>query len=70
MGESKRRKELLGEDYGKSETIVPWLPITKGQSEQFTKWSTRGAWIGIVGLALWWITVRFIGPSFGWWHVS
>ncbi len=70
MGESKRRKQALGEDYGKSEYILPWLPITKEQSEQFIKWSTTGAWTGITLLVLWWITVRFIGPSFGWWQVN
>ncbi len=70
MGESKRRKQALGEDYGKSEQILPWLPITKDQSQQFIKWSTTGAWTGITLLVVWWITVRFIGPSFGWWQVN
>ncbi len=70
MGESKRRKQSLGEDYGKSEYILPWLPLTKAQSQQFIKWSTTGAWIGIALLVFWWLTVRFIGPSFGWWQVN
>ncbi len=70
MGESKRRKEALGEDYGKSEYILPWLPITKVQSQQFIKWSTTGAWTGIALLVFWWLTVRFIGPSLGWWQVN
>ena len=69
MGEAKRRKEALGEKYGQEPTILPWLPVTKSQAEQFVKWSTRGAWIGIGFLILSWITVRFIGPSFGWWQV-
>lgn len=69
MGEAKRRKEALGEKYGQEPTILPWMPITKSQAEQFVKWSTRGAWIGIGFLVISWITVRFIGPSFGWWQV-
>ncbi len=70
MGESKRRKEALQDQYGKEKTILPWMPITKTQAEQFVKWSTTGAWIGIGLLVAWWITVRFIGPSFGWWQVN
>jgi len=70
MGESKRRKEALGEGYGKSDYILPWLPITQAQSQQFIKWSTTGAWTGITLLVLCWITVRFIGPSFGWWQIN
>jgi hypothetical protein len=70
MGEAKRRKEAMGEDYGKEEYILPWLPITKTQSEQFMKWTTRGAWVGIGFLVVFWITIRFIGPGFGWWTVQ
>lgn len=70
MGESKRRKEALGEDYGKETTILPWVPVTKTQANQFVKWSTRGAWGGIVLLVALWLTVRFVGPSFGWWQVN
>lgn len=69
MGDSKRRKEVLGEKYGQEEQIFSWLPITKSQGAQFVEWSTRGAWIGIGFLVAWWITVRFIGPAFGWWEV-
>jgi hypothetical protein len=70
MGESKRRKELLGEKYGKEEPIFPWLPLTKAQGAQFVKWTTKGAWIGIGLLVVLWITVRFIGPGLGWWQVN
>lgn len=70
MGESKRRKEALGEKYGQEPQILPWLPITKRQSEQFLKWSSRGAWAGIVALVVIWISVVFIGPSFGWWGLG
>lgn len=70
MGESKRRQQSLGDRYGQSERIVSWLPITKQQSEDFVKLSTRGAWVGIGLLVVAWITVRFIGPALGWWQLS
>ncbi|MEG3927997.1 DUF2839 domain-containing protein [Microcoleus sp. D3_18a_C4] len=70
MGEAKRRKESIGDEYGKEERIVPWLPITKTQSEDFVKWTSRGSWIGISLLVAWWIVVRFVGPSAGWWEVN
>ncbi|ELS04948.1 Protein of unknown function (DUF2839) [Xenococcus sp. PCC 7305] len=69
MGESKRRKAALGEDYGKEQTILPWLPITKTQAQKFVTWTTRGAWIGIGAMIALWFTVRFIGPALGWWEV-
>jgi len=69
MGEAKRRKAALGEQYGKEQNIFPWLPITKTQGEQFVKWTTRGAWMGIGLLVLSWLTVRFIGPALGLWQV-
>jgi hypothetical protein len=69
MGEAKRRKAALGDKYGQEPTILPWLPITKTQAEQFVKWTTKGAWIGIVAMVALWLTVRFIGPAFGWWEV-
>ncbi|MEG4116627.1 DUF2839 domain-containing protein [Microcoleus sp. N9_B4] len=70
MGEAKRRKESIGDEFGKEERIVPWLPITKTQSEDFVKWTSRGSWIGISLLVAWWIVVRFVGPSAGWWQVD
>ena len=70
MGESKGRKESIGDEYGKEERIVAWLPITKTQSEDFVKWTSRGSWIGISLLVAWWIVVRFVGPSAGWWQVN
>lgn len=70
MGESKRRKESLGEKYGQDSYILPWLPITKSQSQKFVKWSNQGAWIGISLLIVYWIGVRFIGPALGWWQVN
>jgi hypothetical protein len=70
MGEAKRRKTILGDDYGKEEKIASWLPVTKTQSEQFVKITTRGAWIGIGGMVVLWATIRFIGPAFGWWTLA
>ena len=69
MGESKRRKTTLGENYGKETRILPWLPITKSQAEQFVALTSKGAWIGIGVMIAGWFTVRFIGPAFGWWEV-
>ncbi|MEG4228238.1 DUF2839 domain-containing protein [Microcoleus sp. N9_B2] len=70
MGEAKRRKESIGDEFGKEERIVSWLPITKTQSEDFVRWTSRGSWIGISLLVGWWIVVRFVGPAAGWWVVD
>lgn len=70
MGESKRRQAALGEKYGQEPSIATWLPFTKTQASQFVKWTTKGAWIGIGLLVAWWVTVRLIGPSLGWWQVK
>ncbi|MEG4013683.1 MULTISPECIES: DUF2839 domain-containing protein [unclassified Microcoleus] len=70
MGEAKRRKESIGDEFGKEERIVSWLPITKTQSEDFVRWTSRGSWIGISLLVGWWIVVRFVGPAAGWWQVD
>ncbi len=70
MGESKRRKAALGEQYGQEEKMLSWLPITKNQSEQFIKITTKASWIGIISLGAAWVTIRFIGPAFGWWEVQ
>jgi hypothetical protein len=70
MGEAKRRREALGEQYGQEDRILPWIPITKSQSEQFLKITSRGAWIGISILVGTWLTVRIVGPGLGWWTVN
>lgn len=70
MGEAKRRKEALGNKYGQEETVYPWLPITKSQADTLYKVTTKGAWIGIGLMIAIWVTVRFIGPAFGWWQVQ
>jgi len=70
MGESKRRKDSMGKQYGQdSERLIPWLPITKSQSEKIINLTSTGAWFGIGIMIAIWITVRFIGPAFGFWEV-
>jgi len=82
MGEAKRRaiqglpprqiKPTTRAD-GKvddSPRLLPWLPLTRNQADRFVSVSTRGAWIGIAALVLFWLTVRFVGPAAGWWHLS
>jgi fatty acid desaturase len=50
-----------------SPRIAPWLPLTRNQADRFVSLTTRGAWIGIAALVVFWVTVRFIGPAAGWW---
>jgi len=71
MGESKRRKEVLGEQYGNPEPVASWIPfLTKGKAAKFVEVSTQAAWYGIRAMVVIWITIRFIGPVFGWWHLA
>jgi hypothetical protein len=53
-----------------SPRLVPWLPLTREQADRFVALSTRGAWVGIAALVLFWVTVRFLGPAFGWWTLA
>jgi hypothetical protein len=79
MGEAKRRASQglpprgRRNDAGKVDTsprIAPWLPISRDQAERFVALTTRGAWIGIGALVIFWVTVRFIGPAAGWWTLA
>jgi hypothetical protein len=70
MGDSKRRKDSLGEDYGKEPRLYSWFPFTKTQTQKFMKISSTGAWVGIAGMIVAWLVVRFVGPYFGWWDVN
>ena len=70
MGEAKRRQEAMGEKYGQEPTILSWLPITKSQLMTFYKVANRGAWIGIGFIVVFWVTLRFIGPTLGWWELQ
>ena len=50
--------------------MISWLPLTRNQGDQFVALTTRGAWVGIGALVLFWLTVRFIGPALGWWQLA
>jgi len=71
MGEAKRRKTRISQDPDQ-ELVFPNLkdiPLTKGQARAIYNWTTRGAWTGIILLAIIWVVIRFVGPAFGWWHL-
>ena len=78
MGEAKRRSEQglpprekkAPKAKDTSPRIAPWLPLTRRQGEQFVSVTTRGAWIGIGALVVFWLTVRFLGPALGWWTLA
>ena len=79
MGEARRRAaQGLPPRQPKSSTkavdtsprVVSWLPLTRNQTQQFMAVTTRGAWIGIGGMGVLWVTVRFIGPAAGWWTLA
>ena len=79
MGEARRRaaqglppREPKRESQTKdsSPRIVSWFPLTRNQTQQFMAVTTRGAWIGIGAMVLFWVTVRFIGPAAGWWSLA
>lgn len=79
MGEAKRRASQGLPPRGPKESarkvdtsprISPWLPISRDQAERFVALTTRGAWIGIGALLIFWVTVRFIGPAAGWWTLA
>ena len=79
MGEAKRRAEqglpprpkpTKAKAVDTSPRIAPWLPLTQQQGEQFVQITTRGAWVGIAALVLFWVIVRFIGPAVGWWDLA
>lgn len=53
-----------------SPRLVEWLPLTREQADRFVSWTTRGAWVGIAALVLFWVTVRFLGPALGWWTLA
>lgn len=70
MGEANRRKQALGENYGKPEPFISGLPISKETAAKFVAWTTRGAWAGIILMIVAWLTIRFVGPGFGWWTLT
>ena len=70
MGEARRRaSRSAAQESGNiqrlSERVVSWLPLTKQQTSQFMAITTRGAWVGIGALVVFWVVVRFIGQQAG-----
>ena len=53
-----------------TQRLVDWLPLTRDQADRFVSLTTRGAWVGIGALVLFWVTVRFLGPALGWWTLA
>ncbi len=80
MGEAKRRsiqglpprqsKPASAREVDSSPRLISWLPFTRNQADRFVAVSTRGAWVGIAALVIFWVAVRFIGPAAGWWALS
>ena len=79
MGEAKRRasqglpprpRPAASRPVDSSPRLISWLPLTQNQANSFVAVTTRGAWLGIAALVLFWVTVRFIGPAAGWWTLA
>lgn len=76
MGEAKRRNEQglpprKPKPANGTKPSSNWWPPSGGDTGQrFVALTTRGAWIGIGALVLFWVTVRFIGPAAGWWTLA
>lgn len=70
MGEAKRRQTQQEKPAEKTSDALSWFPITEQQMIQFYKIANKGAWIGIIIVAISWVTIRFIGPLFGLWEVQ
>jgi hypothetical protein len=79
MGEARRRasqglpprpRPARPPEVDTSPRLVSWIPLTRNQADRFVSLTTRGAWVGIGSLVLFWVTVRFLGPALGWWSLS
>ncbi|MEO1001991.1 MAG: DUF2839 domain-containing protein [Cyanobacteria bacterium J06638_7] len=80
MGEARRRtsqglpprqaRTPAGREADTSPRLAPWLPLSRNQADRFVAITTRGAWLGITALVIFWVTVRFIGPAAGWWTLA
>jgi hypothetical protein len=66
----QRLKAERAEQARLQEKILPWSSITRQQANQFVSITTTGAWVSIGILIAFWVTVRFLGPAFGWWVLS
>ena len=76
MGEARRRttqglpprkKKSKNNHPDNSKRILPWLPLTDKQKDQFNELTIRGGWFGSGLLLLIWLIVRVFGPALGWW---
>ena len=78
MGEARRRAAQGLPPANRTQTQDPKPPGSfhrlaaphQEPDAQFVDITTRGAWIGIGAMVLFWITVRFIGPAAGWWTLA
>ena len=78
MGEAKRRKNLglppkenkVKSNIDRSPRVFEWLPLTINQRDSLLKLSIKASWLGIGGLIILWLVVRFIGPALGWWELA
>jgi hypothetical protein len=77
MGEARRRsaqglppRSQKPRSNAQNAADKPWWPLDRSKADQFVSWTTRGAWIGIGSLVLFWVIVRFVGPAAGWWTLS
>ena len=78
MGEAKRRKSLglsppknnTNIKSNESSRLFEWLPLTINQRDRLIKLSIKVSWLGIGGLVILWVVVRFIGPAAGWWTLA
>ena len=79
MGEAKRRaaqglpprpRAPAVKEPDTSPRVASWLPLSRNQADRFVALTTKGAWIGIAALVLFWVIVRFIGPAAGWWTLA
>lgn len=81
MGEARRRNQQglpprparpmsSAKSSDSSPPLASWLPLSRQQADQFVTITTKGAWVGIAALVIFWLTVRFIGPAAGWWTLA
>lgn len=76
MGEARRRSSqglpprTNKTDKGGQAQNDNWWSFDRSKADRFVNLTTRGAWIGIGVLVLFWVTVRFIGPAAGWWTLA
>ncbi|BEV36036.1 DUF2839 domain-containing protein [Synechococcus sp. M16CYN] len=79
MGEARRRAaqglpprkpQKNSKHLDTSPRVASWLPITNDQTRRFMSIATRGTWIGIGAMIVFWVIVRFVGPASGWWTLA